>query len=360
MKTLFPLQGNFRIVKLQESDVYGDTDHLKTFENLVLANEDMYPGIERWLKDKVIPGLKSTERVAYVGYEGEMPIVSAVLKRGEKAKFCHLRIHNDFQDADLGQVFFSQMALEVRHHAKEIHFTLPESLWLSKHQFFSSFGFEVAKKATRQYRKGEPELRCSAPYASVMAAALDKLPHLIEKFSIGGYSLNNRLLMSIKPSHAQKILRGEKVIEIRRKFSKRWLGHGIVLYASLPVGALVGEGSIKNIVAGEPEEMWARLGAHIGCTRDAFIEYTRLAKRVYAIELEDIVPYLERIPLNQVSHLLREDLKPPQSYLALGGNKTWTKAVSIAAFLHGSVRTEITKSARENREDVPIGPYAHI
>lgn len=360
MKTLFPLQGAFRIVKLKESDAYGDTDHLKTFKNLVLANEDMYPGITKWLKAKVIPGLKSTERVAYVGYEGETPIVSAVLKRGEKAKFCHLRIHDDFQDADLGQVFFSQMALEIRHHVQEIHFTLPESLWLSKQHFFNSFGFTIAKKALHQYRRGDTELRCSAPFSSVRSAVLEKLPKLMERFSVGGYSLNNKVLMSIRPSYAGNILRGEKIVEIRRKFSEKWRGARICLYASQPTGSLVGEATINTITSAQPEHIWSQFASRIGCTKEEFDRYTRATNKIYAIELSDILPYLHTISLSQVSHILQEDLKPPQSYLNLRENKTWAKAVSIAAFLHGSVRTEITKSAREKRAEMPIESYVHI
>ena len=86
----------------------------------------MYPGIGQWYSDKVLPGLKTSERIGYVAFEDERPIASAVLKKGERAKFCHLRIHEDFRDLDLGQMFFTQMTLEARHIAKEIHFTLPE------------------------------------------------------------------------------------------------------------------------------------------------------------------------------------------------------------------------------------------
>src|SRR6267142_6017042 len=151
MKRLFDKK-DFRIVRLGGTDAKGLTDHFATFRQLVLENEPAYPGIDRWFKDKVVPGLRSSERVALVGYLKETPVVSAVVKRGDDSKFCHLRIHDDVQDANLGEVFFALMAFELRQIARTIHFTLPEGLWESKQDFFRSFNFCEAKKAGTQYR----------------------------------------------------------------------------------------------------------------------------------------------------------------------------------------------------------------
>jgi hypothetical protein len=139
--SLFPMAANFRIVKLGKADARLNSDRLKTLMKLVGASENMYPGIYRWLREKFVPGLISSERAAWVAYEGEEPIATAILKVGKEAKFCHLRIKRDYQDMDLGQLFFTQMTLETRHIAKEIHFTLPESLWQTRASFFQSFGF---------------------------------------------------------------------------------------------------------------------------------------------------------------------------------------------------------------------------
>src|SRR5512147_3036884 len=135
---LFPLASRFRIVEIGGADAKRTTDNLRTLKSLIVTSEDMYPGIQRWFAEKVVPGLRASERIAYVGYEGEDPIASAVLKLGARSKFCHLRIHEEFQDLDLGQMFFTQMTLEARHRAEEVHFTLPESLWSARKHFFAS------------------------------------------------------------------------------------------------------------------------------------------------------------------------------------------------------------------------------
>jgi hypothetical protein len=184
-KRIIARAANFRVVRLAEVDARTGSDELKTLTNMINSSEDMYPNIGRWLREKVVPGLQSSERAAWVAYEGDKAIAAAVLKLGKHAKFCHLRVNRDFQDLDLGQLFFTQMTLETRHLAKEIHFTLPESLWESKTKFFESFGFVRAAKSLRQYRSGNKELVCSAPHAVVRMAALDRLPVLARKFNQG-------------------------------------------------------------------------------------------------------------------------------------------------------------------------------
>ena len=332
---LAPPKTALKIVRLSESDAKHQSDHIVNFSKLVLANETMYPGIDKWLKNKVIPGLKASERVAYIGYENENPIVTAVVKHGGDSKFCHLRINDDFQNEHLGELFFSLMALEVRNEARDIHFTLPESLWSKKHDFFKSFGFKEIAKAGTQYRIFDQELRCSAPFHEVWKAVIDKIPKLINNYTIGGYSLHNGLILSIKPEYAQNVLEGKKTVEIRRKFAKKWIGHKAALYASGDKKALVGEATIFDVVAASPSQIWKLYGHEIGCSKDDFDNYTSMGYQVYAIVLSDIQPYNSYIPITQISHLIHKDLTPPQSYFTLEKNKPWAEAVSIASLLQG-------------------------
>lgn len=338
VRTLFSLKSNFRVVRLGEADARTQSDNLKTLTTLVESSEDMYPNIRRWITDKVIPGLRSTERLAWLAYENEIPIATAVLKRGAKAKFCHVRVRADFQDLDLGQLFFTQMTLETRQFAKEIHFSLPESLWESKTKFFESFGFAQAAKAERQYRNGEAELICSAPHEVVWLAALERLPSLARKFTVSGYRLGADLLVSMKPKYADRILSGSKLIEIRKRFSGKWAGCKAVLYSSSPQKALIGEATVRSVTSGNPKDIWSRFHDNLGCTFDEFTAYVGSADQISAIELDEVFPYKEPITLAQISQLLGEDLHPPQSYCGLKpGEKQsgWAKAVTATSVLHG-------------------------
>lgn len=338
METLFPLQQNFRVIRLTGEDAARSTDSLNLLNELLVSNEDMYPAIKRWFREKVVPGLRDGSRIAYIGFEGDLPILTAVIKRGERAKFCHLRISSEFQDLHLGEVFFAIMALEVRTTAKEIHFTLPESLWEKQQGFFGSFGFRNIARSHNQYRLFEEELRASAPFLDVWRAARMRLPKLMNRFSINEYSMAPSLLLTIKPEFASRLLSGEKTIEVRRRFHGRWRGARVALYASSPERALVGEATIDNITSSSPSELWEAHGEQIGCSHDEFQAYSGTTDELFAIRLRDVTPYVSRMPLCQVEYLLEEDLAPPQSYCELHGDQPWGKAISIAALLHGCQR----------------------
>src|SRR5260370_30954794 len=347
--SLFPLSANFRVLKLGQTDARICSDELKTLTNLILSTEDMYPNIGRWISEKVLPGLKSSERAAWVAYEGNRAIAAAVLKLGEDAKFCHLRVESDFQDMDLGQLFFTQMTLKTQNLPKKVHFTLPESLWQSKMKFFQSFGFKRDAKSIRQYRKGDTELICSAPHGVVRVAALNRLPDLVRKFNVNGYSLHGDLLVSMKPQYAERVLAGSKLVEIRKKFSGKWIGCKVILYSSSPQRALVGEATVRSVTSGCPADIWVRFGTSIGCSSKDFKAYVGATEKVSAIELEEIFTNSQPITLSHISSLLGERLIPPQSYCDLRldkGQGAWAKAVSVASVLHGRFSPKKQQSTR--------------
>jgi predicted transcriptional regulator len=302
----------------------------------------MYPAMEHWYKEKVLPGIRQSQRVAFIGYLDEQPVASAVVKKDTDAKFCHLRIDESLRDVHLGEVFFSLMALEIRDLAKNVHFTLPKSVWESKGLFFSSFGFSSAEVAETQYRLFDQELQCAGAFSCVWNSVLEKIPKLADLYAFGGFSPDSQLLMAIQPEFADRILQKKKTVEIRRRFSNRWLGHRMNLYASSPVMSLVGEARIAGIVLDKPEVIWERFQSEVGCSRAEFDVYTRGAQGVYAIEMDDIMPYRDRVPLAQISYLLNEDLTPPQSYVTLEKNRPWARAISLAACLHGCFKSTLS------------------
>ncbi len=312
-----------RVVALSPSDHLRATDDWRALLSLLAPMEASYPGIRRWLEKKVAPGLSSS-RSAFVAYVGSEPVASAVLKKGEHAKFCNLRVLDPFQDKGIGEMFFSLMAMEARRSgAEEIHFTLPESLWHHRQGFFQSFGFENASRANVQYRLFDEELRCSAPASRVVEAAASKHPKLD---AFGG----DALLMSIKPRYAEKILAGEKQVEIRKLFPQRWAGCKITVYASAPTSAIMGEVTIANVVYGSPEEIWASFGPKIGCTHEDYASYTKGSREISAILLHDPVPYNPPIKRKDLAMLSGADLRPPQSYMTLGAGTSWHLAIQSA------------------------------
>jgi predicted transcriptional regulator len=334
---LFQDSPPFRIVRLGESAARKQTDEMKTLQAMLLENEPMYPAIGQWYREKVLPGLRTSERVAYLAFENEKPVASAVLKLGEHAKFCHVRIDEGFRDLNLGQMIFTQMAFQSRHEkgVKDIHFTLPASLWNDKQGFFASFGFNAAIKSSRQYRHGEDELYCSAPIEKVWKLAREKM-HLLARFSPGGFSFDDKILLSMRPIYAERVFSGAKQVEIRRKFPRRWRGRQAVVYGTQPLGSLMGEVTLTEITPGSPDQIWDQFGSKAGCTYEEFAAYVGTSSEVFAIELSGLKPYIAPLGIAQISHLIGEDLHPPQSFIDVKMDQAgpWGKAISVAGLLH--------------------------
>lgn len=328
------------IVRLAHDDVRRWSDHWSSFVRLLNEHEHMYPNIRDWATSKVGPTMLVDKRSVYLAYVDDKPAAAAVLKHGTAAKFCHLSVKDQFQGSGLGDIFFSLMTVDAgRRGAQEAYFTLPEGLWDKRRDFFSSFGFSTARHAHAQYRLFQNELRCAAPLSEVWAAALGKLPSLMKRFSAERGAVDEGgLLMSIKPRYAEQILSGKKRVELRRMFSPRWAGHRVVLYASNPVGALVGEAKIAHVVAAPPKDIWPAFGSQLGCTRREFDEYVGESAEVFAISLDNVRPYSHRVSRKDMSRVIGVDLRPPQSYSTLIANNDWGRAVSVAAILRGELR----------------------
>ena len=328
---------SFRLVKLSPRDAGTLSDEYQVFRSKVLESESMYPGIDHWLDRKVRPGIRSSQRAAFVGYLDGDPVATAVVKRGESSKFCHLKLAPHIQDKNLGELFFGLMTLEVQHQAQEIHFTLPEGLWESKREFFTSFGFESIGIAGRQYRLFEQELRCVAPFEVVWRNVAAKLPKLFAQFKLNGFSPKGGIVMSLHPKFAASIMEGRKTVEVRRNFHTKWIGHRVSVYASSPVQAIVGDAYIAAVIPGSPKEIWDKFGSKIACTENEFRRYAAAKNELFAIQLADVNVYPKSMPIGTLSSLVERKLKAPQSYQSLRAGTTWEQAASIAAFLHARI-----------------------
>lgn len=336
-----------RIQRVLSADARRSTDSIKLLCDRLSSHQAFYPAIDRWIKHKVVPDLKTGRRMGYIGYVGETPALVAVLKLGSNTKFCHVSVEDGFQGGRLGHLIFSIMASEVRNRAQEIHFTLPRNLWDRERGFFCAFGFEVAERSHTQYRLFDDELRCSAPFAKVWSCVLAQLPTLLTSSAVAGFRVNDGVVLSIGESPARLIMQGRKTVEIRKRFHERWVGCAASVYATGQSRALLGNVTIKDVTKAHPAEIWDRFGLQIGCSKEEFDEYAGGKTVVYALHLVDPEPYEAPIPLSQLSHLLGETLYPPQSYATHSNKDVWGRALSVAAVLHGKREAKASEHAIE-------------
>ena len=241
------------------------------------------------------------------------------------------------------------MALDVRHHAKRVHFTLPESVWEDRKAFFNAYSFNRAEKAGKQYRLFDSELYSETAFADLLHAAREKLPQLFGQLAIGQHSLLTGAVLAVQPDPLGKILSGTKSVEIRTRFSTRWEGRRVSLYATHPISGLAGEATIARVIEGPPDRIWEHFGHQIGCARTEYEAYIRDRDRVFALVLSDVRAFCDPVPLAQLTHLLGIRLPAPQSYLSLEDNEGWLAAVVLAAALQGSIRVSTQPGKRTLR-----------
>jgi len=129
-------------------------------------------------------------------------------------------------------------------------------------------------------------------------------------------------------------MKGEKIIEIRKKFNPKWKNHVATIYSTSPVKELIGYATIKNVVEDKPKVIWAQYSNQLGCTKSEFDGYTKGADKVFAIFLSEINKFHNDLSLNYLSNFFEKKIHPPQSYSSVKDTE-WENIISIAELLHG-------------------------
>lgn len=105
-----------------------------------------------------------------------------------------------------------------------------------------------------------------------------------------------KVLLSIKPEYAEKIFSGEKQYEFRKALFKDLGVKTVVIYATMPVGKVIGEFDIEEILTEEPVTLWSQTASFAGISRQIFNEYFKGRKTAYAIRVRKARRY--DTPLN--------------------------------------------------------------
>lgn len=122
-----------------------------------------------------------------------------------------------------------------------------------------------------------------------------------------------KAILSIKPEFANKILNGEKKFEYRKKIFKKDI-ESVIIYSSRPVGKLVGEFKVKNIIHDDKNIVWKKTNNLSGISHKFFNEYFNNHDKAYALEIEDLVVY--ESPIDPKT--LNSNFKAPQSFCYIG------------------------------------------
>jgi predicted transcriptional regulator len=118
------------------------------------------------------------------------------------------------------------------------------------------------------------------------------------------------ILLSVHPPVALAILSGSKTLELRRRPIKDAVGARVLMYATMPTGAVVGEFRVRDTVAARPSAVWRKHGAKTGITRSAFMDYVGDLDLCFGLMVGETRSYGEpfRLP---------EGMRGPRSYAVL-------------------------------------------
>lgn len=81
-----------------------------------------------------------------------------------------------------------------------------------------------------------------------------------------------KLLMSINPEHVENILLGKKLFEFRKTRCKQEI-ESIIIYSTAPVGKVVAEAEVIDVLEDTPERIWAYTAGDAGIDKAFFDLY---------------------------------------------------------------------------------------
>ncbi len=137
-------------------------------------------------------------------------------------------------------------------------------------------------------------------------------------------------LFSIKPLYAYKIFSRKKKFELRRELSEPIEDRSLVIvYASSPVQAIIGEFYVARVIRGDPSTVWKRVRQDpVSGISSSSWRYIRGAKKAIAIEVKNPILYPRRIYLEEIRRII-PGWNPPLSYRSLNTSDPLYKLIIL-------------------------------
>lgn len=122
------------------------------------------------------------------------------------------------------------------------------------------------------------------------------------------------VVLSINPEYANKILSGEKTVELRRRFPLNLpVNATAYIYATSPLKAMIGAAQILEVLKLPLEEIWSEYQKEVSIKRIQFDNYFSGLTEGYALLLVEPQYLIERFRLRDLQTDL--NFRPPQSFL---------------------------------------------
>ena len=120
-----------------------------------------------------------------------------------------------------------------------------------------------------------------------------------------------KILLSIKPEYASKIISGEKTYEFRKILPKQPI-ETIVIYCTAPFCKIIGEVQVKGTITNTVSKIWNETKGNTGISYKKYLHYFKGKKIAHAFVLGKVKVYDEKKELSEfgIKHA-------PQSFIYL-------------------------------------------
>ena len=108
-----------------------------------------------------------------------------------------------------------------------------------------------------------------------------------------------KILLSIKPEFAELILSGKKSYEFRRVRFRNPMVRSALIYATRPIGKVIGQFDIREVISGSPSSVWRRTRSHAGVTHSLFSTYFEGRPVAHAFAVANIKRYRRPVELTE-------------------------------------------------------------
>jgi Uncharacterized conserved protein len=120
------------------------------------------------------------------------------------------------------------------------------------------------------------------------------------------------LFIAVKPEYANKLISGQKDIELRKMRPHVQQGDYVIIYASAPIKAVIGFGKIKQIIECNPKSLWERYSDRLGINKQSYFSYYDGYHKAIGIEF-DMIKSVTPIRLEDLRKV-DPNFQPPQIY----------------------------------------------
>ena len=156
------------------------------------------------------------------------------------------------------------------------------------------------------------------------------------------------ILISVRPEFAEKLLGGEKSVELRRRPVRVPPGTRVWIYSTLPVGRLDAVAEVEAVHERSPSEIWDQYGHVSGVTQAALESYFSGVDQGCVVVFKRVQPIQRPLSLGLMRKRLG-NFYPPQFFKRLEQDSPELNLFNAAMVQHGIAPVDLERGGDGRR-----------